>query len=187
MYSCGIDWAGQMVERTNGNIRLGDYMKKHIWGPLGMNLTTFRLAEHEEVRARLVKITARVPEVGLVANPPLPYPAPNPKDDEGGAGAYSAATDYIKILTSLLKDDGKLLKPETVKEMFTPQLEGGGKYLKTVLQNPELATVMMAGMPIERDWNWGLGGTIVLDGIPGRASPGTMVWAPFDSAWCWIR
>jgi CubicO group peptidase (beta-lactamase class C family) len=42
-YSCGIDWAGQMVERATGSARLGDYMSEHIWKPLGMASKTFRL------------------------------------------------------------------------------------------------------------------------------------------------
>lgn len=40
-YGVGLEWAGQMVERVNGNQRLRDYMQEHIWGPLGMKYTSF--------------------------------------------------------------------------------------------------------------------------------------------------
>ena len=53
MYSVAIDWVGVMVERVNGGVRLGEYMKQHIFDPLGMTLTGFRLAENEHIRDRL--------------------------------------------------------------------------------------------------------------------------------------
>ncbi|KAK3170351.1 hypothetical protein OEA41_009738 [Lepraria neglecta] len=40
----------------------------------------------------------------------------------GGHGAYASMPDYFKILMSLLLDDEKVLKKETTKMMFEPQL-----------------------------------------------------------------
>ena len=45
------------------------------------------------------------------------YPL-NPTIDLGGSGLYTTAPDYIAFLTSLLRNDGKLLKPQTVDLMF---------------------------------------------------------------------
>lgn len=42
-YSVAIDWAGLMVERANDGVKLGEYMRKHIWDSLGMTSTTFHL------------------------------------------------------------------------------------------------------------------------------------------------
>lgn len=55
MYSVEVDWAGKIVERVNGGVRLGEYMKQHIFDPLGMTLTGFRLAENEYIRDLLRK------------------------------------------------------------------------------------------------------------------------------------
>jgi CubicO group peptidase (beta-lactamase class C family) len=52
-YSTGVDWAGLMVERVNGNITLDEYMKKNVWAPLGIELLTFHPYQNPEVKARL--------------------------------------------------------------------------------------------------------------------------------------
>ena len=49
-YSPSIDWAGKMVERVNGNISLQDYMRTHIWEPLGIKDMTFHLRDREDLR-----------------------------------------------------------------------------------------------------------------------------------------
>jgi CubicO group peptidase (beta-lactamase class C family) len=107
-----------MVERATGSARLGDYMSEHIWKLLDMKSTTLRLKERPDLAHRLSGITARAPISELVANPPMDVPVKNPRDEEGGAGVYTTAPDYLKLLTSLLRHDGKLLKSETVPEMY---------------------------------------------------------------------
>ncbi|MCJ1237017.1 hypothetical protein MMC14_005001 [Varicellaria rhodocarpa] len=48
-------------------------------------------------------------------------------EDGGGDTAYGLMTDFMRILESLMTDDGKLLRPETLDLMFKPQLEGFNK------------------------------------------------------------
>ena len=67
-YSCGIDWAGQVVERLNGGARLGDYMQTHIWASLGMKMTTFRILERPDVRSHLCSMTLKTVD-GLIPIP----------------------------------------------------------------------------------------------------------------------
>lgn len=43
-------------------------------------------------------------------------------DDIGGGGAFAWPTDYMKAMRSLLANDGKLLKRETVDQLFEPHL-----------------------------------------------------------------
>lgn len=52
-YGVGLDWAGQMVERVNGGMSLGEYMKAHIWSPLGINDMTFHLDQRPDLRGQL--------------------------------------------------------------------------------------------------------------------------------------
>ena len=174
-YGVGIDWAGRAVERVNGNIRLGEYMKKHIWGPLGMTKTTFRLDEHEEVRKSLAKMSFKLPDGKLMPSPHPGWPQ-KPVDDIGGAGSYSCASDYIKVLISILRNDGKLLRAETVDTMFQPHLEDRS-HLRRVLSFPEIYAGFSGGLPAGKELDWGLGGALALEEAAGQRSKGTLNWS----------
>ena len=181
-YSCGIDWAGQMVERVDGGARLGDYMRKHIWGPLGMNSTGFRITESELIRSRLCATTARAPTGDLV--PAKLYPNANPKDDLGGGGLYSSVTDYVKVLVSLLKNDGTLLRPETVRTMFSRQLPDDKHLLATVA--PPLGPAMFRGGVESSAWNFGLGGILNMEDVECICKKGKMTWGGLPNLF-WVR
>lgn len=45
----------------------------------------------------------------------------------GGHGMYARLSDYLQVLRSLLANDGKLLSPASVDELFTPQLGAGSE------------------------------------------------------------
>ncbi|KIW55396.1 hypothetical protein PV05_07679 [Exophiala xenobiotica] len=181
-YSVGIDWAGKIVERVNGGIRLGDYMKQYIWGPLGMTSTGFRLDQNESIRNHLCATTARTPTGELVAS--APYNFQNPVDDLGGGGLHSCPADYIKVLISLLKNDGTLLRPETVKMMFEPQL-ADPKHLMVMTQDPKGGAMFRGGVDCNT-WNFGLGGILTLDDVEGVCKKGTMSWGGLPNLFWWI-
>jgi CubicO group peptidase (beta-lactamase class C family) len=103
----------------NGGIRLGEYLEQYVWGPLGMTSTTFNVHKRQDLAARKIDMSARLPTGQTVALPTPVYPSPA-DDDLGGVGGYSTAPDYMKLLTSLLRKDGKLLKESTIDEMFKP-------------------------------------------------------------------
>lgn len=125
-YGTGLDWAGKMVERANNGIRLETYMRNNIWEPLGMGNTTYDLDKHEHVFRRLAELTIRDPESDVFM--PGERPSADPIEEcYGSAGVYTTATDYVKILASLLKSDGKLLHVQTIEEMFRPQLSQESK------------------------------------------------------------
>lgn len=129
-YSPGLDWAGLIVARLTGEPGLGAYADKHIFQPLGIKDTAFRQRDlglgADDLAARWVCMTRRAREMNgkLVPDGPL-YPL-NPKDEWGGGALYTSPAEYIKVLTSLLANDGKLLKPSTVEELvFQPELVPG--------------------------------------------------------------
>src|SRR6266487_1906881 len=182
-YGAGLDWAGKAVERLNGNIGLGEYMKIHIWEPLGMNSTTFRLSENESMRERLAKLTARLPSGALTAAEAPFWPEADVPDDCGGSGLFSCASDYIKVLASILKNDGKVLKPESVSKMFEPQLPDP-KYIEENLEVPEWQPGFTLGSPVGKKWNHGLGGMLAMEDQPGQLSSGTIFWGGLPNlAW----
>lgn len=171
-YGCGLHWAGQMVERVNGSIRLGDYMNNQIWKPLRLKSTGFRITENENIRSQLVEITTRIPNGELITSKPLLPEVP--KVDSGAGGLYSSASDYIKVLVALLKDDETLLKRETVKLMFTPQLSDTMP-LVSALSNPHIGPMFRGGVEAQ-DWNYGLGGVLNTEDVEGICKKGTMTW-----------
>ena len=171
-YSVAIDWAGKMVERVNGDVKLGEYMQKNIFEPLGMTSTGFRPEENENISENLCPLTKRTPEGEF--EPTEPYAIQNPKDDLGGGGLYASAPDYVKVLISLLKNDGKLLKPDTVKSMFSPQLTDP-KHLVDIAAS-KLAGPMFRGGVYSAAWDFGLGGLLNMEDVEGVCKKGTLTW-----------
>ena len=121
-YGSSTDWAGVVVERVNRDISLEEYMKAHIWEPLGIKDMTFHLEKREDLRQKFLHMSQRDPTTGKAI-----FTAQKTWDDPvpvafGGAGVYASMPDYMKALHSILKDDQKLLKPESIDELFRPQL-----------------------------------------------------------------
>lgn len=171
VYGGGLDWSGQIIERIHGGIRLGDYMKKHIFEPLKMESSGFRPSENARIRDHLCATTIRT-STGALENG-KPFAPEDPVHDQGGGGLYSSATDYLKVLVSLLMNDGTLLKPDTVEMMFTPQLSDP-KHLLAVV-NPTRAIAFRGGVESEA-WNWGYGGMLNGEDVEGLCKKGTMTW-----------
>jgi len=136
-----------------------------------MTSTAFRPSENESIRAHLSATTARTPTGELVAA--NPFPPANPKDDLGGGGLFSAPKDYIKVLIALLKNEGTLLKRETVDMMFEPQLPDS-KYLEAVV-NPQNGAMYRSGVDSHL-WNFGFGGILNMEDVEGVCRKGTMTW-----------
>ncbi|KAL3255981.1 hypothetical protein ABHI18_007884 [Aspergillus niger] len=172
MYSVAIDWVGVMVERVNGGVQLGEYMKQHIFDPLGMTLTGFRLAENEHIRDRLCETAQRTPAGKLSMT--NPYNALSPADDLGGGGLYSSVADYMKVLISLLKNDGLLLRPDMVMIMFEPQLPDPRPLLAKT-QDSKSGAMLRSGIDCDA-WNFGLGGILTTADVEGICRKGTMSW-----------
>ncbi|KAJ8071180.1 hypothetical protein OCU04_001519 [Sclerotinia nivalis] len=195
-YGVGIDWAGQMVERVNGNISLEEYLRKNVWGPLGMDGITFHPVQHPEIFSKLVTMSKRegaVTQFGTTGNPEgkavytsqVPF-NPATKDCYGGVGAFGSPVDYFKCLHSICSDDGRLLKSETIDEMFKPQLNDASRRgLMENLSIPE-ANACMGAFPQGLKADFGLGGMINLEDIGGR-SKGSLAWGGYPNLLWWIN
>ncbi|THV08210.1 beta-lactamase [Dendrothele bispora CBS 962.96] len=185
-YSYSIDWAGVVVERLGGHGTLEDYMSQNIWGPLGMTSATFRLHEREDDRSRLLEMLARDEQGHLKISD-------EHKDvytlgfDLGGGGLYTSATDYAKLLAALLRNDGTLLKRETVDLMFTPQLPDTKYMIEYVKGNPTQYT-LLSGLPFESDadWNWGLGGMLRMKDVAGKRKALSLHWSGLPNVQWWV-
>lgn len=183
-YSVGLDWTGKIIERLNGGIRLGEYMEVNIFKPLGMKDATFRPLQRKDILDRLCPTVKRADE-GLKVDDPRTYPIIEPVDDTGGGGLYTTAVDYVKVLESLLYDDGKLLDSATLDELFTPQLPDN-EALRTRLNQTGPGNVLNNFGQKTVKLNHALGGLVLMEGVPGNAGTGMMCWDGLPACFWWI-
>lgn len=189
-YSVGIDWAGWAVERVS-NLSLEDYFQKNIWRPLGVSSMSFFPRKHPEILEKVVDMSIREGGAKMFLNPADPDGKVVYSEDpvwnigtqgcSGGAGLYGAPVDYFKLLQSLLTNDEKILKKESVDDMFKPQLnEAGLKGFKEKLAYPDI-NVQMSDLPMGTDVNFGLGSALLLEDLPGRWKEGTLYWGGYPN------
>lgn len=203
MYSPSVDYAGLMVshgrvgrhlslrnprinfkcqvERVNNGMKLGEYMQRHIFDVLSIRDITFHLEEREDLRSRRVKLWERV-DSGLGEVNAYCWPDPV-ADDMGGGGIYTTVTELLKIYGGILRSE--LLRPETVKEMFQPQLQN-----LTGLDKPDdldlpYRNAIYNTLPRDVPVNFGLGGLINTAAVPGRRGSHTLTWSGFPNCY-WV-
>lgn len=194
-YGPSIDWAGVLVERVTG-LSLENYMSDNIWRPLAIKDMTFFLSRRPDMQARATEMSWRDPsEDPEIQGRPVKYAPMQPvlnkdmEDCQGGGGIYASPSEFFKIVHALLLgDDGKaqLLRKTTIDSMFEPQLgHSSRKTLHAVSENPWFNR-MMGGMPSGSRKDWGLGGLLILDTLPGWRRAGTMTWGGTPNL-TWVR
>ncbi|QIW94736.1 hypothetical protein AMS68_000254 [Peltaster fructicola] len=182
-YGSAIDWAGLVLMRLT-NKSLEEIFNENIFRPLGIKDATFFLETRPDMAARMCKISFRNEDGGLD-----PYDLSNINDGAtecfGGQGMYASMSEYVKILHSIVKDDGKLLKPETRKIMFEPQLnENLEKSLKHVMRGPTGA-YFVGEYDLNLPANWGIGGLLFMADDAGRRKKYTLQWSGMPNTY-WI-
>jgi methyl acetate hydrolase len=181
-YGINIDFAGKMVEAASGK-GLGAYMREHIFEPLGMSDTAFRL--RPDMRARLAKIHQRGDDDGFA---PLDLEIPQePEFEMGGGGLYGTAPDYLKFVRMILnrgKANGeRVLKPETVDMMARNQMgECRVRGVKTAMPPLSNDAEFFPGMPK----SWGLTFMINMEEAPTGRTAGSLAWAGLANSYYWI-
>ncbi len=126
MYSASMDVEGYIVEKLSGQT-LPDFMRTHIFEPLGMKDAGFYVPGDK--RARFAtnyraddKETLTVTQAG---SPPTDYTV-EPGMPSGGGGLVSTPEDYYRFAQMLANggelDGQRVLSPETVKLMTSNHL-----------------------------------------------------------------
>src|ERR1700692_1918698 len=181
-YGTNIDFVGKAVEAVSGK-RLDAYLRDHLFSPLGMNDTGFKLTESQ--RKRLVAMHARGPDGSLA---PMPFELEqDPEFHMGGGGLYGTAADYIKVSQMILNkgrgNGNQVLKPETVAMM-------GENHIGELNMTKMTSAVAFATNDVDlypgMEKKWGLSFLINTAKTPEGRSPGSLAWAGLANTYFWI-
>jgi methyl acetate hydrolase len=183
-YGINIDWAGKMVEAVSGQ-RLDRYFQENIFGPLGMNDTSFSISPSQ--RARLASVHQRGEDSALA---PIEFGLPpEPEFLMGGGGLYSTAADYLAFAQMIMQGGsgkgGQVLRPETVVLMSQNHiggLEAAPGVLKSAIPPLSNDVELFPGMSKK----WGLSFLINTQPLPTGRSAGSLAWAGLANTYFWI-
>lgn len=184
VYSASVDIQGALVERISGQ-SFGEYLKEHIFAPLGMSDTAFYVPD--EKSERFSQVFGYNSEGDLVQLPPdrvlfgMSYKKESLGMESGGAGLVSTMDDYSAFAQAMLNggelNGARILEAETVQLMATNTL----------------ASDMKMGPP-QRGWRnpdglgFGLGFAVMTDPSLRDAAfgQGTFYWSGAAGTWFWI-
>ena len=181
-YGINIDWVGKVVEAMSGQ-KLDRYFQEHIFGPLGMKDTSFKISPSQ--RARLATVHQRG-EGGALA--PIEFGLPeDPEFLMGGGGLYGTAGDYLTFARMIMQDGSfkgvQVLRPETVALMSQNHIgpiEVG--VFKTAMPALSHDIELFPGMSKK----WGLSFLINTQPAPTGRSAGSLAWAGLANTYFWI-
>jgi methyl acetate hydrolase len=181
-YGTNIDFVGKAVEAASG-LRLDTYLRDHLFEPLGMTDTGFKIGEQQ--RARLVGVHARGGDGSLA---PIPFEIEqDPEFHMGGGGLYGTAGDYTRFTQMILNkgrgNGNQVLKPETVALM-------GQNHIGDLGMTRMTSAVAFATNDVDlypgMDKKWGLSFLINTAMTPEGRSPGSLAWAGLANTYYWI-
>ncbi|OIW25669.1 beta-lactamase [Coniochaeta ligniaria NRRL 30616] len=165
MYGSNLDWAGRLIERATG-MDLERYMQENLCDPLDITDMTFKLQQRPDLLARRADQTKRSKDDGKLLYDDTVYFRQDGDECFGGQGVFTSPKSYMKVLSSLLKNDGVLLRPDTVKLMFQPALDE--RLEKQMNDHMDSATHINYGGPMPMTGlrrNFGLGGIIPMEDL----------------------
>ncbi|KAG2171386.1 hypothetical protein INT43_009047 [Umbelopsis isabellina] len=176
MYGSGLDWAGRLVERVTG-VTLGEHMQKRIFDPLGITDGQFSPVTREDLRERMVDLNPNDTEgLGTAVFGGDAWINKSTRGDFGGHGLYLPGSDYIKVLRSVLANDGKLLKPATVDDMFQHHLSPESTVAHRAALESPMGVFFLVGVDPKTKAGHGLGGLLTLENVDGWYGERTLTW-----------
>ncbi len=182
-YSVSTDVCGYLVEHFSGE-PLDEYLRRHVFEPLGMPDTGFHVAEEDG--DRFAANYQRGPDKKLerIDGPESRAYRRRPRFLGGGGGLVSTARDYLRFCRMLLGggelDGTRILGPRTLALMTQNHISGG--------RTTEEASVGGFGEIAAPGTGFGLGFSVTLDpvrtGVVG--SSGEFAWGGAASTVFWI-
>jgi methyl acetate hydrolase len=181
-YGTNIDFVGKAVEAASGK-KLDAYLRDHMFAPLGMTDTGFKVGDAQ--RKRLVAMHSRAEDGSLA---PIPFELEqNPEFHMGGGGLYGTAADYIKFTQMILNkgrgNGNQVLKAETVATMGQNHI---GELNMTKLSSAVAFATNDVDLYPDMVKKWGLSFLINTAKTPEGRSPGSLAWAGLANTYYWI-
>jgi CubicO group peptidase (beta-lactamase class C family) len=176
-YGMAVDILGRVVEAASGK-RLAVFLDERLFTPLKMVDTGFWLPASK--MPRLAQPLPVDPASGQKVS--VLDVSAEPKNDSGGAGALSTASDYLRFGQMLMNggelDGVRVMSRSTIKLMTSDHL---GTRIAAPLQPGEL----LLGTP---GYTFGLGFAVRQnDGIAGvSGSAGEFMWAGYAGTYFWV-
>jgi methyl acetate hydrolase len=181
-YGINIEWVGKVIEGASG-VSLGEYLRKNLFIPLGMDSTGFRITP--TMRKRLSRLHERDAQ-GVLSAGDFEVPQ-QPEFEMGGGGLYSTAPDYLAFVRMIMNrgigNGNRVLDAETVELMSSNQL-GDLRLVPMITTNPARSNDadFFPGVPK----CWGLGFMINLEDAPTGRRAGSLAWAGLSNCYFWI-
>jgi CubicO group peptidase (beta-lactamase class C family) len=181
-YGISLDWIGKIVEAASGQ-RLDHYLAEHVFGPLGMNDTAFRISS--SMRERLAAVHQRRADGTLV---PTPFEVPQePEFHLGGGGLYGTARDYMSFCRMILGGGrfrgAQLLRPETVALMAQNHI---GELTVGDMKSADLSVANDVPANPAMPMKWSLSFMINTVAWPAGRSAGSLSWSGLANTYYWI-
>lgn len=182
-YSVATDVCGRLVEILSGE-RFDEYLRRHLFEPLGMVDTGFFVPE--EKRARFAACYHRAPnkQLLLMDDPEKSAYLRSPRFLGGGGGLVSTAADYLRFCRMLAQggelDGVRILGRKTIELMTRNHLPDGKDLTASAVGM--FSETAMAGT------GFGLGFAVNLDPVAsgGPGSAGEYSWGGAASTIFWI-
>lgn len=176
-YGVATDVLGRVVEAASGK-RLADFLAERLFRPLGMRDTGFWVPADKA--GRLAQPLPKDPATGKPVR--LIDVSQVPKNDSGGAGGVSTASDYLRFAQMMLNagqlDGTRVLSRTSVQLMVSDHLGG----MRAVPFSPG---ELLLGTP---GYTFGLGFAVRegagIAAVPG--APGEFMWGGYGGTYFWI-
>ena len=163
-------------------------MIEHIWEPLGITDISFWPTDKPDMMDKAAHMSFRSRDVeGRVVHQGEALKIDGVEDCFGGQGCFGSVSALFKILQSLLHDDGRLLRQETTRIMFEPQLSAESRgAMEHVFRDPKLSRLFIGEFPEDVGLDWGIGGLLIRDDQKAWRRKGTLMWSGMPNL-LWVR
>ncbi len=181
-YSLSMDVQGAIIERLSGET-LPDFMRSHIFAPLGMVDTDFFVPPEKMTRLSNLYHKYGVPTLSPL--PPSSFlrdPTVIAKVPNGGGGLYSTADDYARFCQMLL-NHGELGGARIIERSSVSIMT------KNYLSDDILNQRTVAGAhTFQPGYGYGFNGAVFIDPeqVGAPVGKGTYQWDGAAGTWFWV-
>jgi CubicO group peptidase (beta-lactamase class C family) len=182
MYSFSTDVCGYLVQAISG-MPFEDYLKKHIFDPLGMKDTAFHITPDKVDRFAANYVRREDKSLAVMDDPQKSSYAKPPVFVSGGGGLVSTMADYHRFCEMLRRggelDGARIVGPRTLQLMTQNHLAGGKDLTQMALGS--FSETANEGI------GFGLGFATTLSEVAaGSYGPGDFYWGGMASTIFWV-